>query len=130
MLEAIERANLFLVPLDDERVWYRYHHLFADALRVRLARETSPEAVAALHRRASGWFGREGLLPEAIHHALAGDAAEDAATWIEALMPSMFATMGIHLTDNGIIPLKERVVDRRFDPITWLGSKIGRRPKD
>ena len=95
-MEELERANLFLVPLDDERVWYRYHHLFADALRARLARETSPEAVAALHRRASAWFGREGLLPEAIHHALAGDAAEDAATWVEALMPSMFATMGIH----------------------------------
>ncbi|HJW64196.1 MAG TPA: hypothetical protein VJ849_11905, partial [Actinomycetes bacterium] len=95
-LEELERANLFLVPLDDERVWYRYHHLFADVLRARLARETSPEAVAALHRRASGWFGREGLLPEAIDHALAGDAAEDAATWIEALMPSLFATMGIH----------------------------------
>jgi LuxR family maltose regulon positive regulatory protein len=96
VLEELERANLFLVPLDDERVWYRYHHLFADVLRARLARETSPEAVAALHRRASGWFGREGLLPEAIDHALAGGAAEDAATWIEALLPSMFATMSIH----------------------------------
>ena len=85
VLEELERANLFLVPLDDERVWYRYHHLFADALRARLAREAGPEAAAALHRRASGWFGREGLLPEAIGHALAGDAAEDAATWIEAL---------------------------------------------
>jgi len=98
VLEELERANLFLVPLDDERVWYRYHHLFADALRARLAREAGPEAAAALHRRASGWFGREGLLPEAIGHALAGDAAEDAATWIEALVPSMFATMGIHQT--------------------------------
>jgi len=96
VLEELERANLFLVPLDDERVWYRYHHLFADVLRARLARETSPEAVAALHQRASGWFGREGLLPEAIDHALAGGAAEDAATWIEALLPSMFATMSIH----------------------------------
>ena len=96
VLEELERANLFLVPLDDERIWYRYHHLFADALRARLAREAGPEAVAALHRRASGWFGREGLLPEAIDHALAGDAAEDAATWIEALTPSMFATMSIH----------------------------------
>ena len=65
-------------------------------LRARLARETGPEAAAALHRRASGWFGREGLLPEAIDHALAGGAAEDAATWIEALLPSMFATMSIH----------------------------------
>jgi LuxR family transcriptional regulator, maltose regulon positive regulatory protein len=96
ILEELERANLFLVPLDDERTWYRYHHLFADALRARLAREAGADAAASLHRRAGDWFGREGLLPEAIGHALAGDAAEDAATWIEALTPSMFATMSIH----------------------------------
>jgi LuxR family maltose regulon positive regulatory protein len=98
ILEALERANLFLMPLDDERVWYRYHHLLADALRARLAREAGADAAASLHRRAGAWFGREGLLPEAIGHALAGEAAEDAATWIEALAPSMFATMSIHQT--------------------------------
>jgi LuxR family transcriptional regulator, maltose regulon positive regulatory protein len=96
VLEELERANLFLMPLDDGRVWYRYHHLFADALRARLAREAGADAAAALHRRASAWLGREGLLPEAIGHALAGDAAGDAATWVEALTPSMFATMSIH----------------------------------
>jgi LuxR family maltose regulon positive regulatory protein len=96
ILEELERANLFLVPLDDQRVWYRYHHLFADALRARLAREAGPGAAAALHRRASAWFGRERLLPEAIGHALAGDAVEDAAAWLEALMPTLFADVGIH----------------------------------
>jgi LuxR family maltose regulon positive regulatory protein len=96
LLEGLEGANLFLVPLDDDRMWYRYHHLFADALRGRLAREAGPDAAALLHRQASDWFGREELLPEAITHALAADAVDDAATWIEALMPSMFATMGIH----------------------------------
>jgi ATP/maltotriose-dependent transcriptional regulator MalT len=65
-LEALERANLFLVPLDDERRWYRYHHLFADALRARLAREAGAEAVATFHRRASAWLAAAGLLPEAI----------------------------------------------------------------
>jgi LuxR family maltose regulon positive regulatory protein len=98
VLDELERANLFLVPLDDERGWYRYHHLFAEALRARSAREAGPAEVAALHRRAGGWFGREGLLPEAIDHALAGGAAEDAATWLEALMPTMFATLGVHRT--------------------------------
>jgi LuxR family transcriptional regulator, maltose regulon positive regulatory protein len=96
LLEELEAANLFLVPLDDDRMWYRYHHLFADALRGRLAREAGPGAAALLHRQASVWFGGQGLLPEAISHALAADAVEDAATWIEALMPSMFVTMGIH----------------------------------
>ncbi|GIJ59328.1 LuxR C-terminal-related transcriptional regulator [Virgisporangium aurantiacum] len=96
ILEGLERANLFLVPLDDERVWYRFHRLFADASRARLVREAGPEAVAALHRRAGAWFGRHELLPEAIGHALAGGAAEDAVPWIEALTPTMFATMSVH----------------------------------
>jgi LuxR family maltose regulon positive regulatory protein len=114
VLEELERANLFLVPLDDERVWYRYHHLFADALRARLAREAGAEAAASLHRRASAWFGREGLLPEAVGHALAGDAAEEAATWIEALAPSMFATMSIHQTLAGwLAALPEPVLRSR-----------------
>jgi LuxR family maltose regulon positive regulatory protein len=90
-LEALERANLFLVPLDDERRWYRYHHLFADALRARLAREAGAEAIAALHRRASAWFAREGLLPEAIQHALAAGAFEQAAEWVESLMSTRLA---------------------------------------
>ena len=98
VLEELERTNLFVTPLDDERVWYRYHHLLADALRGRLAREAGADAAATLHRRAGAWFGREGLLPEAIGHALAGDAAEAAATWIEALIPSMFTTMSTHRT--------------------------------
>jgi ATP/maltotriose-dependent transcriptional regulator MalT len=114
VLEELERANLFLTPLDDERVWYRYHHLFADALRARLAREAGADAAAALHRRASAWFGHQGLLPEAIGHALAGDAAEDAATWIEALAPSMFATMSIHQTLAGwLAALPEPVMRAR-----------------
>jgi LuxR family maltose regulon positive regulatory protein len=96
VLEELERANLFLVPLDDERVWFRYHHLFADALRARLEREAGPGAAASLHRRAGAWFGGQGLLPEAIGHALAGDAVDDAATWIETLTPSMFTTMSVH----------------------------------
>ena len=98
MLEELERSNLFLVPLDEDRVWFRYHHLFAEVMRAALAREAGPDAVAALHRRAGRWLGEQGLLPEAIDHALAADAPEDAATWIEALWPSMFATMSIHQT--------------------------------
>jgi LuxR family maltose regulon positive regulatory protein len=121
VLEELERANLLLVPLDDERVWYRYHHLLADALRARLAREAGPEAAAALHRRASVWFGREGLLPEAIGHALAGDAPEDAAPWIEALTPSLFATTSIHRTLAAwLAALPEPVVRAR--PLLCLGQ--------
>lgn len=69
MLERLERENLFVVPLDDERRWYRYHHLFADFLRGRLVRE-SPERADELHLCASGWYEENGLEAEAIRHAL------------------------------------------------------------
>ena len=82
-LERLEHANLFVVPLDDERHWYRYHHLFADVLRQRL-RQEHPDLVPALHRRASGWFEREGLVAEAIHHALAAQDWERAIRLIES----------------------------------------------
>jgi LuxR family maltose regulon positive regulatory protein len=112
VLEDLDRANLFVTPLDGERVWYRYHHLLADALRARLSRE--PGAPAALHRRAGAWFAGAGLLPEAIGHALAGDAPEDAATWVEALVPSMFATMSTHQTLAGwLAALPDPVVRAR-----------------
>jgi LuxR family maltose regulon positive regulatory protein len=76
LLEALERANLFVVPLDDDRQWYRYHHLFADVLRHRLMGGVSAETVASLHRRASLWYERQGLVAEAVQHALT--AANDA----------------------------------------------------
>ncbi len=69
-LEALERANLLIVPLDDERRWYRYHQLLADVLRARL-RAADPGAVAALHARASTWFEAQGDDDSAIGHALA-----------------------------------------------------------
>jgi LuxR family maltose regulon positive regulatory protein len=84
MLTAIERANLFLVPLDDERRWYRYHQLFADLLRHHLAAQ--PERVAELHRRAARWFEQNGLTAEAVSHALAAADWQHAANLIEALV--------------------------------------------
>lgn len=69
VLEYLEQANLFLVPLDNERHWYRYHHLFAEALRHRL-QALQPRQVSILHQRASEWHEQQGLLAEAIYHAL------------------------------------------------------------
>src|SRR3954467_6871877 len=87
MLEALERANLFLVPLDDRRHWYRYHHLFADVLQARLLAE-QPDRVPELHRRASGWHAEHGEPSEAIRHALAGGDPERAADLVELAMPA------------------------------------------
>ena len=88
MLEALDRANLFLVPLDDRRQWYRYHQLFADVLRARLQDE-QPGRVPELHRRASGWYEQDGDRSEAIRHAMAGEDFERAADLIELAIPSM-----------------------------------------
>jgi ATP/maltotriose-dependent transcriptional regulator MalT len=78
ILEQLERCNLFLVPLDGERRWYRYHQLFAELLREQLARRT-PTLAPMLHRRAAAWYTAQGLLPDAIEHALAaGDHAQAA----------------------------------------------------
>jgi LuxR family maltose regulon positive regulatory protein len=70
MLEWLEQANLFLMPLGDERLWYRYHQLFAEALRHHLQRKY-PALVPELHRRASAWYEQQGLTHDAVYHALA-----------------------------------------------------------
>jgi ATP/maltotriose-dependent transcriptional regulator MalT len=82
MLEALEHANLFVVSLDDERSWYRYHHLFAEVLRGRL-QQTQPELIPELHRRASRWYEQHGFLDEAIEHALTSADYSVAARLIE-----------------------------------------------
>ena len=79
LLAELERSNLFLVPLDDRRQWYRYHHLFAELLRAELA-DRDPELLPVLHQRAAAWHRRMGNTGDAIHHAsTAGDFAEAAA---------------------------------------------------
>jgi LuxR family maltose regulon positive regulatory protein len=72
ILEELERANAFVVSLDPQRCWFRYHHLFADLLQLEL-RRTAPDEVPALHRRAADWFARRGHPAEAVRHAQAGE---------------------------------------------------------
>ena len=88
MLEALERENLFLVPLDDRRRWYRYHQLFADVLHAHLLDE-QPDDVPDLHRRASEWYEQNGEPSEAIRHALAAEDFERAADLVELAIPAM-----------------------------------------
>src|SRR5262249_14178952 len=81
---GIERANLFLVPLDGRREWYRYHHLFLDLLRHELE-HTMSEEIDDLHRRAAAWLGGNGIVDEAIPHALAAGDADAAARLVVAM---------------------------------------------
>ncbi len=91
MLAALDRANLFVVPLDDRRQWYRYHHLFADVLRARLLDER-PAQVAELHRLASDWHALNGDRPEAVRHALASGDFNRAAAVVELAVPELRRT--------------------------------------
>jgi LuxR family maltose regulon positive regulatory protein len=84
IIDYLDRSNLFLIPLDDHRVWYRYHHLFADFLSQRL-RVSEPDKIPELHRRASQWFQHEGLVDEAIQHALAAGDLEGAARLVDGI---------------------------------------------
>ncbi len=99
-LEYLERANLFIVPLDSERRWYRYHHLFGDLLRQRLGQNLSPRELTELHIRASEWYEQNGLMLEAFHHALTGGEFVRAARLAEDAW---------------------REMERSFQTAAWLG---------
>ena len=88
MLETLERGNLFLIPLDNQRQWYRYHHLFADVLQAH-ALMAWPERILSLHGQASEWYEQHDLFSEAIRHALAAQDFERAAGLIEQVWPTM-----------------------------------------
>lgn len=116
-LERLEEANLFLLPLDEERIWYRYHHLFADVLRNRLQAASSSTkrvvTVAEMHRRASAWFEQEGLIDEAIRHALAAPDFERAARLVEDNSITMLQRSEILLIRAWLEQLPDELVRTR-----------------
>jgi LuxR family maltose regulon positive regulatory protein len=98
-LEALDRANLFIVPLDAERGWFRYHRLFSDLIRQRL-RQTQPQLASTLHIRASEWYEQNGYTDEAIEHALRAEAYERMARLIEEHIDALWGR-GEHATLHG-----------------------------
>lgn len=88
-LESLERANLFIVPLDNERRWYRYHHLFGELLRKRLGQSLVPGEIAELHIQASQWYEQNSFPSDAIHHAFAVEDFERVAKLAELEMPAI-----------------------------------------
>lgn len=99
LLATLEQNNLFVIPLDDKRTWYRYHHLFADVLQVHLLKE-QPEQITQLHQHASAWYEQHDLIADAVHHAFAADDLARAARIIELAWAKM---------------------DRSRQSTTWLG---------
>ena len=112
MLAVLERANLFVIPLDDQRRWYRYHALFADVLRAHLQAE-QPDRVAMLHQRASAWHAEHGAPAEAIRHALAAGDFLQAAALIEQVWPAMDRDFQTKTWLAWAAALPETVVDTR-----------------
>lgn len=94
MLESLEMQNLFIIPLDDQRRWYRYHRLFADLLLHRLKVQSDSATLVNLHKRAGRWYGDNGFVDEAIEHMLAASDFEQAARLIERARHSTLSTLG------------------------------------
>jgi LuxR family maltose regulon positive regulatory protein len=118
MLGVLERRNLFVVPLDDQRRWYRYHHLFADVLQAHLEDE-EPGRAPELHGRASEWYEREGEWTEAIRHALAAHDFERAAELVERAFPAIRVARQETALRRWVEALPDALVRRR--PVLNVG---------
>ena len=142
VLEYLERENLFLMSLDDERIWFRYHHLFADLLRARLY-QAQPDLVPILHIRASTWLEQKGFVSEAIEHLFAAHEISQAADLIERYGPARWVERDpsvIQMADNlppgmliarpkiGIYQAWYLIVQGRIDKAFPLLSDMARQP--
>jgi len=112
MLECLDSANLFIVPLDNERKWFRYHHLFAELLRQRLNRR-HPDLAPTLHLRASEWYVQQGLIDQAVSHALAACDYERAASLIQLHAGDAFSRGEFGLVLGWLEALPEELVRSR-----------------
>src|SRR5689334_6113311 len=122
LLESVERASLFLIPLDEERRWWRYHHLFADLLRANLQAQ-QPHRVPGLHRAAAEWFAEHGLPDDAIRHALAaGDTARAAELVEEHLEERVWRRAQGATVAAWLAALPSEEIHRR--PLLTLGQAV------
>jgi LuxR family maltose regulon positive regulatory protein len=114
-LAYLEKSNLFLVALDEQRQWYRYHHLFADLLRKDL-KQTQPKIIAELHQRASAWYAENNFLAEAIGHALdAGDVAQ-----LNKFVSGNALAMAEHAELQGVLRHFEQMSEQEICSKPWL----------
>ncbi|MFZ6029595.1 MAG: LuxR C-terminal-related transcriptional regulator [Chloroflexota bacterium] len=117
-LDALDRANLFVVPLDGQRHWYRYHHLFGDLLRKWLAQSLAPDRVAALHINASKWYEKNGFTFDAFRHAAAANDVARAERLIDnRKMGLHFRSVALTILD-WLASLQDEVLDAR--PRLWV----------
>jgi LuxR family maltose regulon positive regulatory protein len=132
ILDHLLRSNLFILPLDDEGRWYRYHHLFADLLQARLRRAMTSEAVADLHRRAAAWYEGVGMAQEAVEHALAGADYTHAITLIEKIALPMILQAQVKPVDRWLQAFPSEYLPRspRVDmAFAWMHLLRGTSPQ-
>ncbi len=115
ILENLDRSNLFLVPLDDQRAWYRYHQLFSDLLQNRLSLFSQVD-IQSLHRRAAAWLEENDLMEEALKHWLQAEDYEAASSLIEKFAPHLMSTSKFFFLRS----LIERFPEQAFDKSPWL----------
>jgi LuxR family maltose regulon positive regulatory protein len=113
ILEHLERANLFIVSLDDERHWYRFHHLFRDLLQYHLNRRVNTDELGVLHLRACRWLAENDLKVEAIQHAIAGKDFELAADLIGSIAEALFLQGAVITIQKLIQSLPESILYKR-----------------
>ena len=116
LLDLLERNNLFLVPLEDERTWFRYHHLFSSLLQ-KVLEQTYPDSLAEIHSRACSWYKEQGMLPEALHHALEAGDMEVAARMVSTNVLVLVE----HAELTTILLNMESVPRERRASLPWLG---------
>lgn len=109
----LEETLLFVIPLDEERRWFRYHHLFRELLRQELERRYGRDLVVALHLRASEWFESDGLVEEALHHALAAEDSERAAQLLELNARALLNGDKWYVLEKWLSKLPEVVVEKK-----------------
>jgi LuxR family maltose regulon positive regulatory protein len=123
ILTHLERANLFVTPLDHRREWYRYHHLFADLLRYQLQAQEGETRVLDLHRRAAGWFERHDLVDDALFHYLTAKDTSAAASMVAAQASSAFRRGEVHSAKKWVEALPEETIlanPRLCLDIAWI----------
>ena len=112
-LGSLQQSNLFIIPLDVEGTWFRYHHVFRDLLFDQLRRQMGPNEIADLHIRAADWFEGEGLTDEAVHHYLSGDCPDKSAEVVEKSLRPVMAKGPWYLVERWLSRLPEEEIISR-----------------
>jgi len=123
LLKELYQSNLFLIPLDDEGQWFRYHHLFADLLQAHLLQSQPADAIAILHQRAAAWYEQAGLFPDAIRHSLSAEDYAQALCLMEKIALPMLLQAYVKTVESWLqaIPLHFLEQDPKANMVfAWL----------